>query len=33
VLTENSTYSVTSWRVPTGILTARFAKISLQLDF
>jgi hypothetical protein len=33
VLTENSTYAVTSWRVPTGILTARFAKISLQLDF
>jgi Carboxypeptidase regulatory-like domain len=36
VLTENPTYSnatQTGWRVPTAILTARFAKISVQVDF
>ena len=36
VLTENATYSnasLTGWRVPTAILTARFAKISVQVDF
>jgi hypothetical protein len=36
VLTENSAYanaSPTGWRVPTSILTARFAKISVQVDF
>jgi hypothetical protein len=36
VLTENAAYanaSVTGWRVPTSILTARFAKISVQIDF
>ncbi|HUK36262.1 MAG TPA: carboxypeptidase regulatory-like domain-containing protein, partial [Vicinamibacterales bacterium] len=35
VLTENSTYTLatSTWRVPTSILTARFAKISLQVDF
>jgi hypothetical protein len=36
VLAENSTYSnssLTGWRVPTTIVTARFAKISLQFDF
>jgi len=36
VLTENATYSnpsLTGWRVPTSILTARFAKISVQFDF
>jgi hypothetical protein len=36
VLTENATYSnasLTGWRVPTSILTARFAKISVQVDF
>ncbi len=36
VLTENATYSnttVSGWRVPTSILTARFAKISVQFDF
>jgi hypothetical protein len=35
-LTENGTYanaSATGWRVPTSILTARFAKISVQVDF
>ena len=36
VLAENSTYSnatVTGWRVPTTLVTARFAKISVQMDF
>ena len=36
VLAENTTYSnatATGWRVPTTIVTARFAKISVQLDF
>jgi hypothetical protein len=39
VLTENSIYKLTTstststWRVPTSILTARFAKISVQVDF
>jgi len=36
VLAENSTYSnatATGWRVPTTLITARFAKISVQLDF
>ena len=36
VLAENSTYSnasITGWRVPTTIVTARFAKISVQFDF
>jgi hypothetical protein len=36
VLTENTTYineSVRGWRVPASILTARFAKISVQFDF
>ena len=36
VLAENSTYtnaSLAGWRVPTSIVTARFAKISAQLDF
>jgi hypothetical protein len=36
VLTENATYSnatLSGWRVPTSILTARFAKISVQFDF
>ena len=36
VLAENSTYSnptQTGWRVPTTLVTARFAKFSLQLDF
>jgi hypothetical protein len=36
VLAENATYSnatATGWRVPTTIVTARFAKISVQLDF
>jgi hypothetical protein len=36
VLAENSTYSnatMTGWRVPTTIVTARFAKFSVQLDF
>ncbi|HUK37162.1 MAG TPA: hypothetical protein VLV86_24775, partial [Vicinamibacterales bacterium] len=35
-LTEGTTYqnsSLTGWRVPTSIQPARFAKISLQLDF
>ena len=31
VLTENSSYA--SWRQPTSILTARFAKIGMQIDF
>jgi hypothetical protein len=36
VLAENATYSGTAinqWRVPTTIVTARFAKISVQFDF
>ena len=36
VLAENATYSGTAlnqWRVPTTIVTARFAKFSVQLDF
>lgn len=36
VLAENSTYSnasLTGWRVPTTIVTARFAKFSVQFDF
>jgi hypothetical protein len=36
VLAENATYSgtaVNQWRVPTTIVTARFAKISMQFDF
>jgi hypothetical protein len=36
VLAENSTYtnaSLAGWRVPTSIVTARFAKISAQFDF
>jgi hypothetical protein len=36
VLAENATYSnatATGWRVPTTLVTARFAKISVQLDF
>jgi hypothetical protein len=36
VLAENSTYSnatITGWRVPTTIVTARFAKFSVQFDF
>jgi hypothetical protein len=35
VLTENLTYTLatSTWRVPTSILTARFAKVSVQLDF
>jgi hypothetical protein len=36
VVSENSTYvnaSDTGWRVPTAIAPARFAKISVQLDF
>jgi len=36
VLAENATYSnatLTGWRVPTTIVTARFAKISVQFDF
>ena len=36
VLTENPSYAnatATGWRVPTSILTARFAKISVQFDF
>jgi hypothetical protein len=35
-LTENAAYqntSQTGWRVPTSIQPARFAKISLQVDF
>jgi hypothetical protein len=36
VLTENATYTsatTAGWRVPTAIVTARFAKISVQFDF
>ena len=36
VLAENATYSnvsATGWRVPTTLVTARFAKISVQFDF
>jgi len=36
VLAENATYSnatITGWRVPTTIVTARFAKFSVQFDF
>ena len=36
VLAENAAYSGTAinqWRVPTTIVTARFAKISVQFDF
>jgi hypothetical protein len=36
VLAENTTYSnatATGWRVPTSLVTARFAKISVQFDF
>jgi hypothetical protein len=36
VLAENATYSnatATGWRVPTTIVTARFAKFSVQFDF
>jgi hypothetical protein len=36
VLSENGTYTnatATGWRVPTSIVTARFAKISVQFDF
>jgi hypothetical protein len=36
VLAENSTYTnatATGWRVPTTIVTARFAKISVQFDY
>jgi hypothetical protein len=36
VLAENTTYTnatATGWRVPTTLVTARFAKISVQLDF
>jgi hypothetical protein len=36
VLAENATYSGTAlneWRVPTTIVTARFAKFSVQVDF
>ena len=36
VLTENPAYSGTAlnqWRVPTSIVTARFAKFSVQVDF
>ena len=36
VLTENPAYSGTGlnqWRVPTSIVTARFAKFSVQIDF
>jgi hypothetical protein len=35
VLAELPTYTLatSTWRVPSTILTARFAKISLQLDF
>ena len=35
-LTEGTTYqntTITGWRVPTSIQPARFAKISLQVDF
>ena len=30
-LTENATY--TAWRTPQSIITARFAKVGVQLDF
>ena len=36
VLAENSTYTnatATGWHVPTTLVTARFAKISVQFDF
>jgi hypothetical protein len=36
VLSENGTYTnatATGWRVPTSVVTARFAKISVQFDF
>jgi hypothetical protein len=36
VLAENATYAgpaLNQWRVPTTIVTARFAKFSVQLDF
>jgi hypothetical protein len=36
VLAENSTYAgpgLNQWRVPTTIVTARFAKFSVQVDF
>jgi len=36
VLAENATYTnatATGWRVPTTLVTARFAKISVQFDF
>jgi hypothetical protein len=35
VLAELPTYTLatSTWRVPSTILTARFAKISVQLDF
>jgi hypothetical protein len=36
VLAENATYSgsgLNQWRVPTTIVTARFAKFSVQVDF
>ena len=36
VLAENSTYSnatLSGWRVPTTVVTARFAKFSVQFDF
>jgi hypothetical protein len=36
VLAENPTYSGTAlnqWRVPTTIVTARFAKFCVQIDF
>jgi carboxypeptidase family protein len=36
VVTENTTYvnaTVTGWRIPNAIAPARFAKISVQLDF
>jgi len=36
VLAENATYSgtgINQWRVPTTVVTARFAKISVQFDF
>jgi hypothetical protein len=36
ILTENAAYvnsSATGWRVPTSIVSARFAKLSIQFDF
>ena len=36
VLSENATYTnatVNGWRVPTGIVPARFVKFSVQADF